>query len=255
MPPPTPDWTTASRKDGIVSPELWVLTVTAASLALFHTLLGPDHYLPFVAMARARNWSRTRTTVITFLCGLGHVGSSVLLGAVGILLGHAVTSLVAIETTRAGLAAWGMIVFGFMYMIWGVRAGWRGDHHHHHHHHADGSTHDHDHSHDHGDGHVHVHDVKPADITPWILFTVFVLGPCEPLIPLLMYPAATMSLGAAAFVALVFSVVTIATMLIVVLVASEGVARIPMAGLERWTHALAGAAIGVSGLAVQFLGL
>lgn len=239
-----------------MSQELWVLTVTAASLALFHTLVGPDHYLPFVAMSRARGWSRTRTLGITFLCGVGHVASSVLLGVAGILLGHAVTSLVDVETTRAGLAAWGMIGFGFLYMIWGIRAGWRGEHHHHGHAHADGSTHAHGHAHDHGDGHVHVHDATaPADITPWILFTVFVLGPCEPLIPLLMYPAATMGLAASAFVALVFSVITVSTMLVVVLAACEGVARIPLAGLERWTHALAGAAIGVSGLAVQFLGL
>jgi nickel/cobalt transporter (NicO) family protein len=37
-----------------MSQELTVITITAASIGLFHTLMGPDHYLPFIVMARAR---------------------------------------------------------------------------------------------------------------------------------------------------------------------------------------------------------
>ena len=40
-----------------MSPETTVLALTAAAIAFVHTLLGPDHYLPFVAMAKARGWS------------------------------------------------------------------------------------------------------------------------------------------------------------------------------------------------------
>ena len=67
--------------------ELAVLSVTAASIALIHTLLGPDHYLPFIVMARARRWSMRKTACVTLLCGAGHVLSSVLLGGVGIAAG------------------------------------------------------------------------------------------------------------------------------------------------------------------------
>jgi len=88
----------------MLSNEMAVLTVTAASLGFFHTLLGPDHYLPFVVMARARRWSQARTAWITFLCGVGHIGSSVALGLAGIALGIAVTSLEGIETLRGDLA-------------------------------------------------------------------------------------------------------------------------------------------------------
>ena len=56
-----------------VSNELIVLMGTAASIGFFHTLLGPDHYLPFIVMSRARNWSAARTLVITVLCGLAIV--------------------------------------------------------------------------------------------------------------------------------------------------------------------------------------
>jgi len=55
-----------------------------------------------------------------------------------------------------------------------------------------GSAHGHKHAH-HG-SHAHVHEEgSGANITPWALFIIFVLGPCEPLIPILMYPAAKQS--------------------------------------------------------------
>ena len=63
-----------------------MLAVSAAAIAFAHTVLGPDHYLPFVAMARARGWSMSRTLRITLLCGAGHLAGSVVLGLAGIAL-------------------------------------------------------------------------------------------------------------------------------------------------------------------------
>jgi len=94
-----------------------------------------------------------------------------------------------------------------------------------------------------------------TNITPWVLFTIFVLDPCEPLIPILMYPAAKSSILGVLMVAGIFGIVTILTMLIVVMLASAGLQFIPMQRMERYTHALAGAAIFLSGMAIQFLGL
>ena len=62
-------------------------------------------------------------------------------------------------------------------------------------------------------------------------------------------------LGVAILVAAVFSTVTIATMLSIVLVGSFGISFLPIKRLERYTHALAGATICLCGLAIQFLGL
>lgn len=64
------------------SNDLWFMILTAGSLGFLHTLMGPDHYLPFVMMARAQDWSRKKTAWVTFLCGLGHVGSSLVIGLV-----------------------------------------------------------------------------------------------------------------------------------------------------------------------------
>lgn len=232
-----------------MSNEIAILATTAASIGFFHTLLGPDHYLPFIFMAKARKWSMFKTTWITAACGVGHVGSSILLGAIGFAASVAVGDLIAIEGKRGDLAAYGFVIFGLLYFIWGLRRAILNKPHKHVHVHKDGTVHHH--SHTHVEGHDHAHK---TNITPWILFTIFVLGPCEPLIPILMYPAAESSTGAMLFIASVFAVVTIATMLGVVLVATYGLNMVKIGKLDRWSHALAGGIVLLSGVAI-ILGL
>jgi hypothetical protein len=70
-----------------------------------------------------------------------------------------------------------------------------------------------------------------------------------------MYPAAKSSLMGLVLVTGVFSIVTIATMLSIVLVSTLGINFLPVKPLERYTHAFAGAAICLSGVAIQFLGM
>ncbi len=235
-----------------VSQELVILTITAASIGLVHTLLGPDHYLPFVVLSRARGWTKWKTAVITTLCGIGHVASSVLLGVIGIALGVAVSRLAWIESARGDIAAWLLIAFGLIYMVWGLRRAIRNRPHSHVHAHAGGDVHIHDHTHQQSHVHPHDHSRTARSLTPWVLFTIFVFGPCEPLIPILMYPAAAESTLGVVTVATVFGVVTIATMLAVVLLLAFGLERLPTRGLERYSHALAGLAILLCGVAIHF---
>ncbi|MBI4712943.1 MAG: hypothetical protein HY762_06565 [Planctomycetes bacterium] len=275
-----------------MSNELTALAITAASLGFFHTLFGPDHYLPFIVMAKARAWSLPKTIWLTVLCGIGHIGSSVVLGLVGVALGIGVLKLESVESVRGNIAAWLLIAFGLVYFIWGVRRAIRNKTHQHLHHHphaeshpANGGIHsippvptnvgndfgneaeEHEHSHNHHEEHLHMHSRLGLDsavatqpknefnITPWVLFTIFVFGPCEPLIPILMYPAAKSSLGGMLMVTAVFGLVTILTMLTIVVAAVSGVNFIPMHRLERYSHALAGGSILLCGLVIQFLGL
>ena len=93
-------------------------------------------------------------------------------------------------------------------------------------------------------------------MTPWVLFIVFVFGPCEPLIPLVMYPAATKQGFFSVFVvAGVFGLATIGTMLAIVLMAVAGLSKLPMDKLERYSHALAGLAVLICGIAIKAFGL
>lgn len=251
----------------IGAPQVAALCATAFSVGVIHTILGPDHYIPFIAMARAGGWSTPRTLGVTAACGLGHVAGSVVIGLVGLALGIAVMQLEGLEALRGDTAAWLLIGFGLAYFSWGMMRAFRsaGGGHSHVHVHADGTVHAHEHSHE--ADHMHVHhaadevaaqgeagQVAPAASVwvPWALFLVFVFGPCEPLIPLLMYPAAKSSPWAVALVVAAFTIATVGTMLAAVVVVRSGVTLVRLPRLDRFSHAFAGLAVLVCGMLVKF---
>ncbi len=92
-----------------------------------------------------------------------------------------------------------------------------------------------------------------TSMTAWVLFIVFVLGPCEPLIPLLIWPGAKMSLFAAAVVVLAYAVTTVLTMCCCALALFQTAGSLPHLGLDlhRYAHALAGSAVLICGLLIK----
>lgn len=214
--------------------ELQVLTVTAATIGFVHTLLGPDHYLPFLVIGKARNWPLSKTIGLTLLCGIGHVLSSIALGYLGIALQWKVGELVSFESFRGNLAAWALITFGFLYALWGIRHWYRKR-----------ASHSHD-------DHL---STDSKNLTPWVLIIIFVLGPCEPLIPILMYPAASVNTMSLVIVSSVFAIVTLSTMVVMVAFPSFLLRKVKLGSLALFSHALAGFVIFLSGLAIQLLGL
>jgi nickel/cobalt transporter (NicO) family protein len=230
-----------------------LLSVTAVSLGFIHTILGPDHYLPFIVLSEAKKWTTKKTMFITFLCGLGHVLSSVVLGLVGIAVGISVSKLVSVESFRGNIAAWLFIAFGLVYMIISIRNLYRKKKHTHSHYHIGGNKHAHEHAH--VEAHSHFHEKDVVKTTPWILFLIFIFGPCEPLIPIIMYPAAENNISGAVVVSLLFSAVTIATMMGIVLAFKLGFSKINLKPVEKYSNVIAGAMIFFSGIAIQFLGL
>lgn len=227
------------------------LLLAAAGVAVTHTVLGPDHYLPFLMLARARGWSRARTALVTLACGLGHVLSSIALGAIGLAIGAGVGWVKKAEGVRGDWAGWALILFGAAYMLWGIRVALRRRH--------GLRPHAHDgHVHIHAGGHAHhghAGHAVDSNTTFWALFVVFVLGPCEPLIPLFVLPASRGEWGLAVWTGVVFGAITLGSMLALVLAGHAGLAGLPLGRLERWAHAMAGAVVLASGLAVVFLGL
>lgn len=249
--------------------DMGALSVAAVSIGFFHTLFGPDHYVPFVAMSRAGGWSRRKTLVITTLCGLAHVGSSVLLGFIGLALGLIVFQLETeakpvanaaevrlaedsliqrLEVGRGDIAGWLFIGFGAAYLTWGCVRAIRSRSHTHLHAHSDGTVHAHEHSH--VAEHLHPHASGRA-LTPWVLFAIFAFGPCEPLIPLAMYPAAKGEILSAVCVVGLFVFVTLATMLGMVHFMCAGVNAFNFARLDRYSHALAGLVLLSCGVAIK----
>src|SRR4051794_35150614 len=111
--------------------EFQVLLITAVSIACLHTLTGPDHYIPFIALSKSRGWSFTRTIFWTVICGCGHVWSSVLLGLGGAAIGWSLSKVTWLEGVRGGIAGWALVGFGIIYSIWGIVRAIKGQKHKH----------------------------------------------------------------------------------------------------------------------------
>ncbi len=213
---------------------LQALTLTAAVVGVVHTATGPDHFLPFIAMSRAGGWSLRKTMFITSACGMGHVLSSVVLGLAGFALGTALGRLEIFEAFRGSVAGWLLFGFGLAYLVWGLRRAWRK------------RAHDAEHA------HLHLNDHEAGVVGPWIVFLIFVFGPCEPLIPLLYPAAAEASLAGSVLVAGVFGLATLSTMLAMVAAGYLGLARFASGSMQRYAHAICGGAIAACGAAVVF---
>lgn len=216
---------------------LSVLLGLAVADAVLHTLAGPDHYLPFVMIAKCRRYSMLRAMTWTLLCGIGHVGSALLIALLFMFASHLLSEsrMEWINENRGNLAAWALIGFGAAYMLYAMRHNWLHRHH----------------SHEHGHGLLRNHN---AQVTPWIIFIIFVLGPCEALLPLLA-PAAALGVAAVALVTIVFSVCTIATMMLAVAAGIKGLSLLHFNWLESHSGEVAGATIMLCGIAIAFLGI
>ena len=110
----------------------------------------------------------------------------------------------------------------------------------------------------HTDLHLDVKELEKDDagrLTPWILFLIFVFGPCEVLIPMLIYPAANQSGMGVFLVALVFGIATIGTMMLVVYLGFQGLSLVRFKGREHQLHLFAGVVILLAGAGMQFMGL
>lgn len=225
-----------------------ILLLTAVSVSFLHTLAGPDHYLPFVALAKARGWSVSKTVWWTVVCGFGHVSGSVVLGLGGAALGWSLSKIGWLQEVRGGLAGWTLLLFGLVYFIWGLMRTRANRRHKHFDVEEDGSLTVFEHR--------HGQTVAPAErhtVTPWVMFVIFLLGPCEPMIPLLSFPAAKSSPAVLLLAIVVYTLLTLATMVLMVLLGLYGISFLKTEKVEKYMHAIGGFTILVCGAGMIFL--
>jgi len=209
---------------------IWVLLLSTASVAFFHAL-APDHWMPFAAIGKAQKWSKFRLLWVTFISGLGHVGISIVFSIIGILLGFSLSNLKSIEGHRGEIVLWLLIGFGIAYMIWGLKKA--KDHHH---------------------EHIDEEKLKAKTVAVWTMFAIIILGPCEPLVPLVFLGYNYGFMGVIA-VSIIFSVITIIMMLLQSFLAFMGIQWIKNDLAERYAHAFAGLVIALTGALVMVLGI
>jgi nickel/cobalt exporter len=227
----------------MIMAEQWLvaLMLTAGSVGALHSL-APDHWVPFAALARARNWSQLRTARLAFLCGFGHVTVSALLGVLAVGLGQ--QAVESFGSTLAASAPLLLIGFGLAYLTWSLWRIFRGK-----------LMHQADHlrgvPHDHGHGHAHHHGRGP---TEWGLFLLFCADPCVALIPMIIAAAAG-GWSAVVAVIVVYEIATIAAINILVWTAHAGASRVRFAWVDRFGDVLAGSMMIAVGAFVTFVGI
>jgi hypothetical protein len=233
-----------------MSPELKVLMIAAVTISFLHTIAGPDHYIPFIALSRSRGWKFSKTILWTVICGCGHVWSSVLLGLGGATIGWSLSKVKWLENLRGGLAGWTLLGFGLIYGVWGIIRARQNKKHKHFDVYADGSIYVFEHDHN----QAIIVQKERHRVTPWVMFIIFLLGPCEPMMPLLYFPAAKNSFYGMLLLIIVYTVFTLATMVLMVTMGYYGFSFIKTSRLERYMHALGGLTIFICGAGMVFMG-
>jgi nickel/cobalt transporter (NicO) family protein len=210
----------------------FTLLIGAMMVGSLHAV-SPDHWVPFAAVARGRSWSAARTARVTFLCGFGHVSVSALLGLLALMVGLEVMK--SFGSSMGSLAGILLVGFGLAYGVWGLRRAAGEKLHGHQHHHYD-----------------HVHD--PSRVSAWGLFLLSCVDPCVAVVPIL-FAAAPLGALSAAIVVVAYEAATLATMVLLVLLARAGATRLRWHFLEHYADGAAGALIAVVGIVLLVLGL
>ncbi len=225
------------------------LIAAAAGVGLGHAIL-PDHWVPLAVVGRTQNYSLRRVARLSALAGFAHVLVSLALGSIIIVVGLQFRA--AVESAQNTIVGGLLILTGLAFVVLELTG-----HGHHHH------DHDHDHDHDDGPEHGHHHH-EPGHEHPEAtgevparrarrLATIMVpfgaaASPDLTILPVFL--AATAAGAAAAVGALiVFSAVTIATIIGLTLLACFGGYQLHGDWLDRWGNLFTALALlGIGGL-------
>ena len=210
--------------------------------AVIHTLI-PDHWLPFVLVARAEGWTSRRMILLTTAAALLHVIVSIALGLIVVAVGEsAEQAVMGFAATIGSLAGWVLVTFGLAYMAWFLLRG----------------------------GHVHSfgmhphHDPEasgPAEregattrrrLPGYALAFIVGFNPCILVAPI-VYGASQMSRTTVVAVAASFATTTVLTMVGATLIGHRGTSRLTSPFLTRYGEALSGGLIALTGLAVMLI--
>jgi hypothetical protein len=96
---------------------LWTLLIATFTLAATHTV-SPDHWFPFVMVGRANKWKTSWVLLLALLAGIGHVGTSVAIGLIGVFAEKGASKAIAAALEVA--TPWLLIIFGFGYAAYAL---------------------------------------------------------------------------------------------------------------------------------------
>lgn len=202
-----------------------MLTLITGSLVLsiLHALI-PNHWLPVLAIGRKENWTIGQTTSVTFISGLAHALSTVLIGVVLAMLGH------SLAENLSGFTHWISPV-----ILIGLGAFYLYQHHRH--------------------KHFHLHaETKPVSKNKVIITLAIAMffSPCFEIEAYFLLAGAYGWYMVAVLCAL-YASVTVAGMVIWVRIAYRGLFKLNWHSLEHNSGIITGATLVITGIASFFI--
>lgn len=201
-----------------------LLIIAAGTVGFLHSIL-PDHWVPLAVVARTQRWSIAHVARISFLASVGHVMTSLIIA--GIIAAVGLQFRAAFETQQGHIVGVILIVTGVAFLLWsltghGGHSHGSGGQSHDHHGHDD---HEHGHDHDHPHPHEHDHAAVVAERSALQRFAA-IAGPfgaaASPDLTILPVALAASAIGLAAVAGTLisFTVVTLATFVVLTVAAT-----------------------------------
>lgn len=243
-----------------VTSSVLLLLVAAGAVGFLHSIL-PDHWVPLAVIGRTQRWSIGRVARVSFLASVGHVLTSLILAgviaAVGLQFRH------TFETQQGHIVGIILTLTGLGFLVWSLMG--HGGHHHDHahdrghdqpHDHAD--AHEHWHPHEHGEL-GHPHRPLPAGDSLARRFAAIAIpfgAAASPDLTILPVALAASALGIGTVLGCLasFTVVTLATFVILTVAATLAGYQVKGEWLEEYGNHLTGLVLIGIGIAV-YLGL
>lgn len=215
------------------------LGVTGLAVAFIHAAI-PTHWLPFVVVARAQGWSRSRALAMVTLCSGGHMlmmtGLGLALAWFGLQIDENWTETFPYVAGGA-LIAMGLLILFRHWRDWTHGHGeW-----------IEGHCH-----HDHGDEQHHDPVKAVARTSDWAavsgLFTMLTFSPCEGLLPVYL-AGVQFGWGGVTLLSVILALGTWSAMLLFTWLTLLGVERVHFKWLEKCEAPVLGTLLILCGLA------
>lgn len=211
------------------------IIIGAFLLSIVHASI-PNHWIPLVALSKAEKWNEKLTLGITAIAGFAHTLSTII---IGIIVGFFGYELSGSYSFIVGVIAPSiLILLGIIYLILSIR-----DNKHHHHHH----THE-----------INIDDVNlplAKKTTTAIILTLTISMFFSPCLEIEAYFFVASKLGWEGIitVSVIYTVITIAGMLLLVWLGMKGVKKIKFHFLEHHEKTITGILLIVLGIAGYFI--
>lgn len=199
-------------------------------LSIVHASI-PNHWIPLVALSKAEKWNEKLTMGITVIAGFAHTLSTIIIGIIVGFLGYKLSD--SYSFIVGVIAPSILILLGIIYLILSIR-----DNKHHHNH-----THE-----------INIDEVKKKTTAAVILTLTISMffSPCLE-IEAYFFVASKLSWQGIITVSVIYTIITIAGMLLLVWLGMKGVKKIKSHFLEHHEKTITGIILIVLGIAGYFI--